>query len=174
MISLVGFSPFSLRDSDGAESLPPTIDPLAAGPAGGTGTFLSVLMERVAQINGQIALSQRGPASSTARVTDPGSGRSGSGSGAKGSVAVDPHMRRPERRSALSLSMKEAATWRVTRARNHPNTGSFRPPPHGTATAGTCGTCRRPRQRQSTGKYGTSQAAGTYPRDLRSSTSIPI
>jgi lysozyme family protein len=52
-------------------------------------------MQRVAKLNGQPAARQPGPASSTARVTDPGLGRSGSGSGAKGSVAFDPHGEAP-------------------------------------------------------------------------------
>lgn len=91
MISPVGFSPFSFRETDGAETSPPAIDPQTAGPAGRASTFLTVLMERVAPLNGHMPAKQHGSASSTPQVTDPSLGRSGSERGARGSAAVDPH-----------------------------------------------------------------------------------
>jgi len=88
MINLVGFSPFPLQDSDGAEISPPVIDLQAGGPAGRASIFLSVLMERVAQLNGQPAAKQPASASAPPPVTDPPLGRLGSGKDAEGNAAM--------------------------------------------------------------------------------------
>jgi len=93
MISLVGFSPFPLQDSDGAEISLPAIDPQASGPAGRAVTFLSVLMEQVAQLSGQPAAKQPASASAPPRVMDPPLGRSGSGNGAAGNAAMKEALR---------------------------------------------------------------------------------
>ncbi len=87
MINLVGFSLFSLPDFDGAEASPPTVDPQAYASAGRASAFLSVLMERVEHLSGQPA------AFAMSQVTDPG--RPGSGNGAAGNVAIDPHAGAP-------------------------------------------------------------------------------
>ncbi len=72
MIDLVGFSLFSLQDLDGAETSPYAVNAQTGASAGRASAFLSILMERVAQINGQIAAKPPGSVSTVSQVTTPG------------------------------------------------------------------------------------------------------
>ncbi len=87
MLNPVGFSPFSLQDSDGAESSP------RAAAADRAVTFFTVLMERVAQLSGQAAAKQPGAAFAPARLTETGYGLKSSGSGRGGDSAMKEALR---------------------------------------------------------------------------------